>query len=152
MRSDRTDGDTEELPVIAGRSPSHGSPPSADASTFPAAAADEVFRVTGMDCSDEVAAIERALKPVPGVISVRAEIVAAKVTVIHDGKLSRSVIAEAINKSGVTVHYKRDGTSGPSTGAILLPPLVSLPDSVCCCNGLDSRTLGSLTPLFSPPS
>ena len=120
MRSHRTDGEIEELPVIAGHSPDHGSPPRVDEDTFPAAAAEEVFRVTGMDCSEEVAAIERALKPLPGMIGVRAEIVASKVTVFHDGKLSRSIIAEAINKSGVTVQHKKELASRPSTDAILV--------------------------------
>ena len=57
----------------------------------------------GMDCSEEVAAIERALKPVTGVLGVRAEIVSSKVTVFHDGKLSRANLAIAINRSGVTI-------------------------------------------------
>jgi len=70
-------------------------PPEADTS--------EVFRVTGMDCSEEVAAIEHALKPLEGVLGVRAEIVSSKVTVYHDGTLPRDRIAEAINRSGVTV-------------------------------------------------
>jgi len=47
---------------------------------------EEIFEVDGMDCSEEVAAIERALKPVPGVVTVRAEIVSSKVTVSHDEK------------------------------------------------------------------
>jgi Cd2+/Zn2+-exporting ATPase len=119
MRSHRTDREIEELPVIAGHSPDHGLPPTVDEDTFPAAAG-EVFRVTGMDCSEEVAAIERALKPLAGVIGVRAEIVASKVTVFHDGKLSRSIIAEAINKSGVTVQHKKELASRPSTDATLV--------------------------------
>ena len=41
----------------------------------------EVFDVEGMDCSEEVAAIERAVKPIPGVLGVRAEIVSSKVTI-----------------------------------------------------------------------
>ena len=73
-----------------------------------------------MDCSEEVAAIERALKPLPGVLGVRAEIVASKVTVFHDGKLSRSVIAEAINKSGVTVQDEKERGSRPSASTILV--------------------------------
>ncbi|MGC1479841.1 MAG: heavy metal-associated domain-containing protein, partial [Chthoniobacterales bacterium] len=67
------------------------------------AKAEEVFRVTGMDCSEEVAAIERALDPLDGVLGVRAEIVSSKVTVYHDGSLQRAEITTAINRSGVTV-------------------------------------------------
>jgi Cd2+/Zn2+-exporting ATPase len=82
--------------------------------------AKEVFRVAGMDCSEEVAAIERALKRLPGVIGVRAEIVASKVIVFHDGKLSRSVFAEAINESGVTVRDGKERGSRPSADTILV--------------------------------
>ena len=53
MRSHRIDGEIEELPVIVGHSPDHGSPPTVDDYTFPAAAADEVFRVTGRRVFDE---------------------------------------------------------------------------------------------------
>ena len=70
---------------------------------IPPNASQEAFLVDGMDCSEEVAAIERALKPVTGVLGVRAEIVSSKVTVFHDGKLSRANLAIAINRSGVTI-------------------------------------------------
>ena len=72
-----------------------------------------------MDCSEEIAAIERALKPLPGVRGVRGDIVASKVTIFHDGKLSRLVIAEAINKSGVTVQNGKE-RGRPSTNTILV--------------------------------
>jgi Zn2+/Cd2+-exporting ATPase len=92
------------------------------ASTTPSSGfeAREIFRVAGMDCSEEVAAIERALKALPGVLGVRAEIVTSKVTVFHDGKLSRSVIAETIDKSGVTVQDKKEQGSRPSGDTILV--------------------------------
>lgn len=69
---------------------------------------EEVFEVDGMDCSEEVAAIERVLKPVPGVVAVRAEIVSSKVTVSHDGRPSRAKLTEAINQAGVTVRTSGD--------------------------------------------
>ena len=110
--------------MSADHSHRHGASPPSDGydSTIPStdAPANEVFRVTGMDCSEEVAAIERTLKPVPGVLGVRAEIVASKVTVFHDGKLSRSVIAEAINKSGVTVQDEKERRRRPSANTILV--------------------------------
>jgi len=80
----------------------------------------EVFTVTGMDCSEEVAAIERALKPLDGVLGVQAEIVSSKVTVFHDGKLVRSAIAAAINKSGVTVREKGAGARRPVWPTVLV--------------------------------
>jgi Cd2+/Zn2+-exporting ATPase len=116
--------EVEELVMNADHLRDHSSPPEPGgyASTFPAsgAHANEVFRVSGMDCSEEVTAIERTLKPLPGVLAVRAEIVSSKVTVFHDGKLSRSVIAEAINKSGVTVQDEKEPSSGPSADTLLV--------------------------------
>lgn len=69
----------------------------------------EIFAVGGMDCSEEVAAIERILKPVPGVLGVRADIVSSKVTVFLYGSVPRENLAAAIRKTGVTVQDP-DGT------------------------------------------
>ena len=99
-----------------------------------AAQINEVFDVDGMDCSEEVAAIERALKPVPGVLGVRAEIVSSKVTISHDGRPSRDDLAAAIRTAGVTVRSENSqgdegrnwlrlalvATSGMTTGLGLL--------------------------------
>ena len=152
MRSHRTDGEIEGLPVTAGHSPDHSSPPTVDGYTYPAAAAGDVFRVAGMDCSEEVAAIERALKPLPGVIGVRAEIVASKVTVFHDGKLSRSLSPKPSTRAVSPSRTRGSAPAVPPQTRSLLPPLVSLLDLACCCNGLVSRKVGSLTSLFLRPS
>jgi Zn2+/Cd2+-exporting ATPase len=82
---------------------------------IPPNASQESFLVDGMDCSEEVAAIERALKPITGVLGVRAEIVSSKVTVFHDGKLSRASLASAINRTGVTV---REGDADGKHGSL----------------------------------
>jgi len=89
----------------------HHDDPEPAAAPAPDAPANEIFRVTGMDCSEEVAAIERALEPLDGVLGIRAEIVSSKVTVYHDGSLQRAEITTAINRSGVTVS-EGDGEAG----------------------------------------
>lgn len=76
--------------------------------------AQETFRVNGMDCSEEVAAIKKALQPMAGVLSVRADVVAGKVTVTHDGSVSRSLLAEGLRKAGVGVQEK--GSDSPEHG------------------------------------
>ena len=102
-------------------SPDHGSPPTVDGITLSSCCRERVFRSTESDCCPRKSpAIERALKPLPGVIGVRAEIVASEITVFHDGKLSRSVVAKAINKSGVTVQDKKKRGSRPSADTILV--------------------------------
>ena len=81
-------------------------------SPIPAGANEETFRVSGMDCSEEVAAIERALKPIGGVLGIRANLVASSVTVYHDGSAPRAALIAAINKSGVRVQMDVTPSSG----------------------------------------
>jgi Zn2+/Cd2+-exporting ATPase len=75
-------------------------------------ASEMTFRVQGMDCSEEVAAIERALKPIGGVLGVRANLVASSVTVYHDGSARSAKLIEAIKKSGVRVQIDETPSSG----------------------------------------
>jgi Cd2+/Zn2+-exporting ATPase len=85
---------------------------SQQSSPKPAGAIEETFRVSGMDCSEEVAAIERALKPIGGVLGVRANLVASSVTVYHDGSARRAKLIEAINSSGVRVQMDETPSNG----------------------------------------
>lgn len=78
------------------------------------------FAVSGMDCSEEVSAIERALKPLPGVVGVRAEIVSSKVTVYHNGSATREQVSAAIKKAGVTVQEPDQKESGGKWRAYLV--------------------------------
>lgn len=90
------------------------------AAAIPENASEETFFVSGMDCSEEVAAIEHALKPLSGVHGVRAEIVSSKVTVYHDGKLTRANLAAAINRSGVKVQEAGQSAARNSLPAALV--------------------------------
>lgn len=81
---------------------------------------EETFFVSGMDCSEEVSAIEHALKPLAGVHGVRAEIVSSKITVYHDGKLTRKTLAAAINQSGVKVQESGQSAAPNSLPAVLV--------------------------------
>ncbi len=91
-----------------------------EATDVPDDAAEERFTVDGMDCSEEVAAIEHALKPLDGVFGVRAEIVSSKVTVYHDGTLDRDTLASAINRSGVNVTEGTQEASRPVLPSVLV--------------------------------
>ena len=44
------------------------------------------MRVAGMDCPDEIAAIERVLKPLAGMGEIKVNIMAGTATVVHDHK------------------------------------------------------------------
>lgn len=74
--------------------------------------------MAGMDCSEEIAAIERALKPMAGIRAVRADIVSSRVTVFHDGSAGRDQLTQAINGSGVRV------TDGEEKSAHSLAPIL----------------------------
>ncbi|HVE16507.1 MAG TPA: heavy metal translocating P-type ATPase, partial [Chthoniobacterales bacterium] len=92
---------------------------SAEAPSSPplTSAAEETFRVSGMDCSEEVAAIERVVKPLPGVVGVRANIVGSSVTIYHDGSVKTPDLIAAVNRSGVKV--ETGASSGSDKGSFL---------------------------------
>jgi Cd2+/Zn2+-exporting ATPase len=77
-------------------------------STIPPGAKEAKFRVSGMDCSEEVAAIENAFKGKSAVAAVRANLIQSSVSIYHDGSLSDEELVRTINSSGVKVQ--------PSTG------------------------------------
>lgn len=61
-----------------------------------------LFKVSGMDCADEIAAIQSSLA-IDGVYSVEANLMASTVQVAHADTISKQQIAGKINKSGVRV-------------------------------------------------
>lgn len=61
-----------------------------------------VFKVSGMDCSDEVSAIQNELK-MDGVLKVDANIMNESVSVYHDKTISSATIKSLIQKAGVKV-------------------------------------------------
>lgn len=64
------------------------------------------FNVIGMDCADEIAAIQNSLS-IPKVGRVSANLISSQVQVEHDPDLSRDQLKELINKSGVTVRDEK---------------------------------------------
>jgi Zn2+/Cd2+-exporting ATPase len=60
-----------------------------------------VLRVMGMDCAEEVAAIERALRPIDGVRDVRADLLAGKATIWHEAGVTREALIDAIAGEGL---------------------------------------------------
>lgn len=72
------------------------------ASNVPLNAKVSTFKVSGMDCADEVAAVESVFK-IPDVFKVEANLIKESVTVFHNGNLSSKYITELIQKSGLKV-------------------------------------------------
>lgn len=60
------------------------------------------FSVSGMDCADEIVAIQNSLNH-PKIAKLSANLMTSQVTVHHDPSLTREEITKLINKSGVTV-------------------------------------------------
>ena len=99
----------------------------------------EVFEVDGLDCGSEVAAIERHLRSLPGVCSVRASAATGHATVVHT--LGEGVVERAFRQAGFKARKARRGPQGPArawdlvasavfAGAGLLTLLASRPLAV----------------------
>jgi Zn2+/Cd2+-exporting ATPase len=82
--------------------------------------------VSGMDCSEEVAAIERAVRPLRGVFGTSANIVASTVTIYHDGSVKAADLAVAVNSSGVKVETGAAAESGKGTALSKAAGLVAI--------------------------
>lgn len=66
-----------------------------------------IFQVKGMDCADEVSAIQRSLKH-SSIFKIDSNLVSETVTVYHDENISSEVISKLIEKAGVKVVTKTE--------------------------------------------
>jgi Cd2+/Zn2+-exporting ATPase len=71
----------------------------------------EVFDVVGMDCAAETSVVERALRRLPGVCSVRTSTLTRQATVVHT--LTSADILRALQDSGFTAHESRREAPAP---------------------------------------
>ena len=69
----------------------------------PHAAGEELttLRVAGMDCPDEIAAIERVLKPLGGVSEIKVNLMAGTVTIGHEKSVPPEQLIKAIGTAGL---------------------------------------------------
>ena len=77
-----------------------------------AASEQTTLRVAGMDCADEVAAIERVLKPLTGVREVRVNLMGGKVTVAHDNSIQPEKLIAAIASAGLKAQLDKADAGG----------------------------------------
>lgn len=61
-----------------------------------------LFRVAGMDCADEISAINKALSD-PRVSAIKANLMSSTVRVEHDAKITKAEIRKKIESTGVRV-------------------------------------------------
>lgn len=60
------------------------------------------FRVSGMDCADEIAAIQKSLAH-PDIHQVTASLMSSMITIHHDPKLSLDFLRQKVNDAGVRI-------------------------------------------------
>jgi len=60
------------------------------------------YRIVGMDCADEVAALRAALRPLPGVRDLKFDILNARIAIAYDeNRVRRSDIEAAVARTGM---------------------------------------------------
>ena len=84
------------------------------------------LRVAGMDCPDEVAAIERVLKPLSGVREVRVNLMGGKVTVAHDASIQPEKLITAIATAGLKAQLDKAGASDDFSASAQRARLISV--------------------------
>jgi Cd2+/Zn2+-exporting ATPase len=71
--------------------------------------AEAVFRVEGMDCNEEVAILERRLKPLDGMEAVAADLIGQRLHVKYDAaKLTTSTMVDAVGQTGMRMWLEHD--------------------------------------------
>ena len=76
--------------------------------------AESVFKIDGMDCREEVAILERRLKPLPGLEDLVPDLVGQRLRVRYDAaKLSTSAIVEAVAQTGMRAWLEHEAAGRP---------------------------------------
>ncbi len=89
------------------------------------------LRVAGMDCPDEIAAIERVLKPLAGVGEVKVNLMAGTATIAHETSVTPEQLIKAIGTAGLKAspmadeHGEEDEHDHRATRARLVSVIVS---------------------------
>ena len=71
--------------------------------------AEAVFRVEGMDCTEEVVILERRLKPLVGLEALSADLIGQRLHVKYDAaKLTTSAIVDAVGETGMRMWLEHE--------------------------------------------
>lgn len=87
--------------------------------------------VAGMDCPDEIAAIERALKPLAGVGGVKVNLMAGTATIAHETSVTPEQLIKAIGTAGLKAspmtdeHGEEDEHEHSASRARLISVIIS---------------------------
>jgi Cd2+/Zn2+-exporting ATPase len=104
--------------------------------------AEAVFRVEGLHCSDEVAILERRLRPLPGVETLAADVVSQRLRVAYDAaRLRPAAMVDAAADAGLRMWLEHerpaDAGASPNRGAWL-----TLASGVALAGGLAADWVG----------
>ncbi|MFO1514872.1 MAG: cation-translocating P-type ATPase [Verrucomicrobiota bacterium] len=80
------------------------------------AASQTTLKVAGMDCPDEIAAIERALKPMAGIAEIKVNLMAGTASIAHDKRITPQQLIEAIGTAGLKASLQGDGEAEDEHG------------------------------------
>jgi Cd2+/Zn2+-exporting ATPase len=83
----------------------------------PAIAGQALLRVTGLDCADEVEAVNRTLKPLAGVQDVQVNLMAGTVAVAHTDAATTDALIAALGKAGLRATLATTGSATESPAA-----------------------------------
>ena len=71
--------------------------------------AEAVFRVEGLDCSEEVVILERRLKPLNGMEAISADVIGQRLHVKYDAaKLTTAAMVDAVGQTGMRMWLEHD--------------------------------------------
>ncbi len=80
--------------------------------------AESTYRIEGMDCHDEVAILQRRLKPVPGFESLTADVVNQRVWVRYDAaRVTSADLVAVIAETGMRAWLQHEHPVAPLNGA-----------------------------------
>jgi Cd2+/Zn2+-exporting ATPase len=87
--------------------------------------AESIFRIDGMDCREEVAILERRLKPLPGLEAIVPDLVGQRLRVRYDAaRLSTAAIVEAVAQTGMRAWLEHEAPVGHTAAATARQALV----------------------------
>ncbi len=91
-----------------------------------AGGAETILRVSGMDCADEVEALNRVLRPIAGIREIKVNLVAAKVTVVHESRVGTEQLIKAIASAGLKASELNEVNQGEASASAQRHRLLSV--------------------------
>jgi Zn2+/Cd2+-exporting ATPase len=106
--------------------------------------AESVFRIEGMDCHEEVAILERRLRPLPGVEALVADVMGQRLRVKYDAaRLSASTITDAVAETGMRAWLEHEQPTGAGAATTARRQALVIASGASLVAGLAARAAGA---------